>query len=240
MASIYLIRHGQASFGQANYDQLSDKGCAQSSLLGAFWHALPTPDKLITGDMQRHKQTCDNFISGYQGMHTPRTVDAGFNEFDHINILTCYNPKWQNFAQMSESMAKQPNANKLFQQTFTGALNAWISDQGENNYKESWGQFKQRCLAALDNVITQQLAIKKASNKDKSAQDICIFTSGGTISVIVQHVLGLSDQKAMMVNQQLRNTSVTKLLFSQDNLSIDYFNNHSHLAQAGDEWITFR
>ena len=34
MTTIYLIRHGQASFGQQNYDQLSNKGERQAQLLG--------------------------------------------------------------------------------------------------------------------------------------------------------------------------------------------------------------
>ena len=36
MTTIYLIRHGQASFGAANYDQLSNKGEQQATLLGSI------------------------------------------------------------------------------------------------------------------------------------------------------------------------------------------------------------
>jgi broad specificity phosphatase PhoE len=67
-----------------------------------------------------------------------------------------------------------------------------------------------------------------------------VFTSGGTISVIIQHILNLTDQQTLAINQQARNTSVTKLLFSENMLSVDYFNNYSHLEQAGDDWITFK
>ena len=58
--------------------------------------------------------------------------------------------------------------------------------------------------------------------------------------MLVQHILGLSDQNTLAIIQQLRNTGVTKLLFSKKNLSIDYFNNYSHLTQAGTDWVTFR
>ena len=37
MASIYLVRHGQASFGAANYDQLSTLGQRQADLTGEFF-----------------------------------------------------------------------------------------------------------------------------------------------------------------------------------------------------------
>jgi len=36
MSSIYLVRHGQASFGSANYDELSDRGRRQSRILGEY------------------------------------------------------------------------------------------------------------------------------------------------------------------------------------------------------------
>ena len=67
-----------------------------------------------------------------------------------------------------------------------------------------------------------------------------MFTSGGTISAIVQHILQLNDRQTLALNQQARNTAVTKLLFSENMLSVDYFNNYSHLEQAGDDWVTFR
>ena len=34
MSELYLVRHAQASFGAANYDQLSDLGHQQSRWLG--------------------------------------------------------------------------------------------------------------------------------------------------------------------------------------------------------------
>ncbi len=36
MGSIYLIRHGQASFGAANYDVLSNVGVQQAEHLGTY------------------------------------------------------------------------------------------------------------------------------------------------------------------------------------------------------------
>ncbi len=34
MGQIYLVRHGQASFGSADYDQLSTLGAEQAQMLG--------------------------------------------------------------------------------------------------------------------------------------------------------------------------------------------------------------
>ena len=37
MSTIYLVRHGQASFGAASYDQLSAKGEQQAQVVGDFF-----------------------------------------------------------------------------------------------------------------------------------------------------------------------------------------------------------
>ena len=246
MAAIYLIRHGQASFGKKDYDQLSEKGNKQSHLLGQFWQSLSPPDKIYSGDLTRHRQTLAHFLIGYQGSEPSVILHSGFNEFNHVDLLTCYDAKWKNFAQMSASIGKAADANTVFQQEFVSALQRWVSGEYDHEYNESWCQFKQRCIAALQQVIKQQSTTKTIqttkikSNNTQQAKDICIFTSGGTISVIIQHILGLSDEKTLEINQQIRNASVTKVLFSENNTSIDYFNNYSHLTSAGTDWITFR
>ena len=37
MGNLYLVRHGQASFGADDYDQLSELGQAQALRLGEYW-----------------------------------------------------------------------------------------------------------------------------------------------------------------------------------------------------------
>jgi broad specificity phosphatase PhoE len=61
MAVIYLIRHGQASFGQDDYDCLSEQGTLQATHLGnSLAKRQITFDKVIIGGMLRHRQTADN------------------------------------------------------------------------------------------------------------------------------------------------------------------------------------
>ena len=37
MSELYLVRHGQASFGSSDYDQLSEIGFKQSNVFGEFF-----------------------------------------------------------------------------------------------------------------------------------------------------------------------------------------------------------
>jgi hypothetical protein len=50
MSHLLLVRHGQASFLEENYDKLSAKGEAQSRLLGKYWACLKLPiDRVFAG-----------------------------------------------------------------------------------------------------------------------------------------------------------------------------------------------
>jgi len=240
MAAIYLIRHGQASFGKADYDQLSDHGIKQAQILGKHWQSLTKPDKFYSGDLLRHGQSLEHFLVGYKESDAPAIIHSGFNEFDHVDILKCYKPQWGDFAKMSTSLSKLKDASKSIQKEFFHAMERWVASEDGKEYKESWPQFKARCISALQNIIRQSLVEKKATTTSSKSQDILVFTSGGPISAIIQHILQLSDQQTLTMNQQLRNTSVTKLLFSEEMLSVDYVNNYSHLELAGEEWLTFR
>ena len=58
MTTIYLIRHGQASFGAESYDQLSPNGELQAKLLGQYFdNILKEEPYVVAGSMQRHQQT---------------------------------------------------------------------------------------------------------------------------------------------------------------------------------------
>ena len=56
MSVIYLVRHGQASFGTDNYDQLSATGRQQVKLLGAYFAELGEPiDRIYSGALYRQR-----------------------------------------------------------------------------------------------------------------------------------------------------------------------------------------
>ena len=75
------------------------------------------------------------------------------------------------------------------------------------------------------------------------ARSIWAFTSGGPITAIVQHLLGLPDARAFEMNWPLVNDGVTRLRFSVETgtVSLATFNAHPHLDQTGDaDLITYR
>ena len=58
MGQLYLVRHGQASLGADDYDQLSPLGARQAQRLGEHWRAQGLRfDAVFTGTLKRHRQT---------------------------------------------------------------------------------------------------------------------------------------------------------------------------------------
>jgi broad specificity phosphatase PhoE len=99
------------------------------------------------------------------------------------------------------------------------------------DYSQTWTQFSQRCQAGLAQVVREADA----------ARDIWIFTSGGTISAMLQPLLGIGDDRIFDLNWALFNTGVTKLLFSGERISVSYINSYAHLEQRRrSELLTYR
>ncbi|MFZ1974119.1 MAG: phosphoglycerate mutase family protein, partial [Candidatus Acidiferrales bacterium] len=67
MGNLYLVRHGQASFLQQNYDKLSPVGEAQARLLGEYWARRGiTFDRVCVGPRERQKDTVELVRAAYR------------------------------------------------------------------------------------------------------------------------------------------------------------------------------
>ena len=82
MTKIYLVRHGQASFGEKDYDNLSKLGLEQSYLLGQHFNHLNVKfDKIITGTLKRQIQTSNQIIDTANIKVKPQQTNL-LNEYD--------------------------------------------------------------------------------------------------------------------------------------------------------------
>lgn len=229
MASIYLVRHGQASFGKLNYDQLSDMGIQQSEILGQALQARHIEaDWVIHGSMARHQQTMQNAQKHWHS-YGPVHCMPQFDEYDSDDVLACAFPQFKHKPALGAWLLTQKNRRKAFQELFEQAIQRWTAGE-HDDYQESWLAFTTRCTQGLDELI-QQLDGKSA----------VVFTSGGPITAIAQRCLGLSHDKAFELNWTLLNAGVTQLLYSRDGrLSLASCNEHHHLAAAGSHNLTYR
>lgn len=239
MGQIYLVRHGQASFGQTNYDQLSPLGYEQARLLGAWFGQRGMRfHQVVTGSMQRHLQTAETCLAELTGdRHRADAwqVDAGFNEYNHHDVLVRHWPSFEDAAEVRRFLAETPDGKRAFQAIFQDAVARWMSGAHDDEYAEAWPAFRARCVASLTRLAAAA----------PPSQDIVVFTSGGTIATLCQQVLGLPDERTAMLNWSLVNCAVTKLFYRPDRLALSYLNNYAHLEAAagireGASMITYR
>lgn len=237
MGQIYLVRHGQASFGAADYDQLSPHGVEQSRMLGAWLAACRQGfDQVVTGGLRRHRQTAEACLGALPGSPPPSEwrADPGLDEYDHVEVLAKHAPQMRDPIAAKDALETDANPRKAFQKMFAQAMERWMGGQHDSDYKESWPAFRARCVGALRRIV-------EGAGGSKS---IIVFTSGGPIAAICQELLGFPDRRAAEVNFSLVNSSVTKLLFSSGDrarISLSYLNNYAHLEQTGEaRAITYR
>ncbi|MDC8757063.1 histidine phosphatase family protein [Janthinobacterium fluminis] len=235
MGQIYLVRHGQASFGSADYDQLSVLGTEQARLLGQwFANSRQVFQRVVTGAMKRHRQTADACLAELPKAllaDTDWQTDAGFNEFDHEQVLLRHRPDFADPAAFKPFMAKHAEAERAFRVIFDEAMARWMGGAHDADYTESWPAFRARCVGALE-----RLAAAAAP-----AQTIVVFTSGGTIATLCHHLLGLPDEQLFDLTASLVNCSVTKLLYQPGKVGLSYLNNYAHLEWLGEaDAVTYR
>jgi broad specificity phosphatase PhoE len=235
MGQIYLVRHGQASFGKANYDQLSELGIEQARLLGQWFASCGVHiDKVVTGDMLRHRQTAQACMAMLPPEALPDAewqTDAGFNEYDHQEVLQRHRPDFVDPIAVKQFFLETDDAKQVYQRLFEESMSRWMDGRHDHEYRETWPMFRERCLAALGRVLESA----------GQSQRIVVFTSGGTIAALCQHLLGLSDERMAKLNWTLVNAAVTKLLYRPGHVSLSTMNSYAHLELLGDKKsITYR
>lgn len=223
MSEIYFVRHGQASLGAKNYDKLSPLGWQQARWLGEHFREQGLSfNKVVVGDMRRHQETLQGISEGMDTSFDPK-IDPRFNEFRFFPILRLYQSIYQ---------PKQPfpKTVKEFFSIMRVVMEAWINgsldtalkqhDEDNGTHTENWDQFNKRVLAGLADVC-----------ETESGGKTLVVSSGGPKSLAIKHVLGLSDDVAIELMMQIRNTATTRFLSAAERLSLRTFNVLAHIER---------
>lgn len=228
MGVIRLVRHGQASFGMKNYDQLSESGYEQSRLLGrSLKRRGIDADLVICGDMQRHRQTAETAIEA-MGLTPQLVIDASWNEFDHEEVIVRHKPSYRSKTVMVADLARRGDPRHQFQLVFDAALARWTSGEFDDEYAEPWESFAGRVASGLKELTTR-----------KDAKSILVFTSGGPVSAVAAALLGLSPEVWLRLNRTCANCSETKIVAGRSGTSLVTWNAHPWF-DAHRELLTYR
>lgn len=221
MGTLYLVRHGQASLGAADYDQLSALGHRQCVRLGAWFRQRGTRfDAVFTGTLRRHVQSLAGIEEGLQSRHDP-TALPGLNEYDSEALLRA----------VHAGPLPKPESPEQVRQHFRllrEALTQWMNGNSQPLGMPSFDGFTAGVVAALDQVRQQH------------AGDVLLVSSGGPIATAVGHVLGTPASTVIELNMRIRNSALTEFAFSAKRHALLSFNALPHLDQVDPaHWVTY-
>ena len=230
---IYLVRHGQASLGAADYDNLSPLGQQQAERLGYYFASRDISfDAVYGGTLKRHAQTYAAMLRGFE-MHASAmpqgswladkialqgnvamALRSGLNEFDSEAVIGA-------IATPAEMAAmKSPAAGEGYKQHFamlrTG-IASWMRAESQPARMGTYAQFAGGVMAVLDEI------------RASTAKSILISSSGGPLSSAIAQVLGLDHEAGIELIMRMRNTAVSELLITNNRCVLLTFNTLPHL-----------
>ena len=228
MTRLYLVRHGQASFGTADYDRLSDGGRRQAALLGAYWRRTSVRfDAVFAGPLRRHAETAREAMARLApaARPIPLQIVAELEEIDTDRILA---------AQRKRLLATHPDLSAAYQRrhhdadAYRQVMSRAVRQSLAQGLGQAGGDGVSRFLAQVRRGIERVLA---AAGDNRQ---VVVFTSGGTIAATLQTALDLTPTAAVDVGWQIHNTSVSVFEASDGRLQMISFNATAHLDLEAD------
>ncbi|MBX6389162.1 MAG: histidine phosphatase family protein [Frankia sp.] len=247
MSVIYLVRHGQASFGSDDYDVLSELGRRQAELVGAELRARGVRvDFAVTGTLRRQRDTASAALAVLADLEAkaglpPRPapvqpeLDSRWNEYDQDLLIDQHAdlanpPVPAGFApppRLTESGGAM--SSRVFQGLLDVALADWMARTDQTG-PGSWTAFSGAVGDALDGL----------ARRLTSGSTAVVFTSGGPIAAACSRLLGLGVDGTVALNRVMINGGITKIVCGRGGTNLVSINEHGHLEAAGREFLTYR
>ena len=221
MGTLYLVRHGQASFGADDYDVLSPLGMQQAVRLGEYFKAKGIAfDAALTGTLKRQISTFAGICQG-MGSQLEAFQWPGLNEYDSQAVI----------ATVHSGKLEKPTTPEQYRHHFrllkvglAQWMNGVVSPQGMPSYND----FVLGVTSALDHV--------RKTHDGK----VLLVSSGGPISTAVGQILGCSPEATIELNLRIRNASVTEFAFTPKRHMLVTYNTLPHLdAPEYADWVTY-
>ena len=221
MGTLYLVRHGQASFGAADYDHLSELGARQCHALGQYFAARGIIfEGVLRGTLRRHAQSLAALTEGFGTL--PAALEwPGLNEYDSEAVIRT----------VHSGPLAAPDSPEVYRAHFRLlrlGLAAWMAAEVAPVGMPSYTQFVAGINAALDHVRSQH------------SGNVLLVSSGGPISTAVGQVLGTSARTTIELNLRIRNSAITEFAFTPKRHMLVSYNHVPHLDVAGrEDWTSY-
>lgn len=219
MGNLYLIRHGQASFGAEDYDNLSELGHKQAQQLGAYFKRKNLHfEAVMMGSLKRHAQTYAGIAQGADFNLEP-LVWPGLNEYDSEAVIGAVHP----------AKLEKPDTPEMYRHHFRllkDGLTQWMNGVVSPAGMPSYVDFQQGVVNALDHV------------RKNHTGNVLIVSSGGPISTAVGHILGTAPKTTIELNLRIRNSAITEFAYTPKRHMLVTYNTLPHLEELPD-WVTY-
>jgi broad specificity phosphatase PhoE len=218
VGAIYLVRHGQASFGAEDYDALSPRGFEQSTVVGAeLLRRNLSFTQVRSGTLARQRDTAATALKVLDAV-VPVVEDPRWNEYDHVDIA------------LHHARGAPQEDSRAYQGLLDAALTAWTSAGSDGPCAETWPAFLARCRDALTDLVA-------SLGKGEHA---AVFTSGGVIATLCGLLMGTPEAGLLKLNRVTVNGGITKLVSGRGGVTMLSFNEHPHFEADAASLLTYR
>lgn len=239
MSHIILVRHGQASFLERDYDKLCANGEVQSRLLGEYWSRRGVMfDGVYSGPRARQLETARLVTEAYRSAGVVFRETVVLSEFDEYQAeaalreclprLLRADSEIKDLHGAYENSSDAGDRRKTFQKLFEAVIGKWVAGEIAAAVVEPWQEFCLRVERGLAQVVRDMAP----------AANAVVFTSAGPIGAAMRRALHLSAADTLQMTWMSRNAGFSEFLVSGERFTLSTFNAHPHLD--GDGLLTYR
>jgi broad specificity phosphatase PhoE len=222
-AELVLLRHGQAAFGSANYDALSERGTRQCQAVARHWLGLQRDwCGVWRGDLDRHRDSLVAVATTYAEAGRPlpeAVVDPGLNEHPGIELVRLRPPTDR---ATLDALATLPPTER--QRAWFGhyrrVMADWLAGRIEADGLEPWPDVRTRIASALQRASD---AVRERGGRG------LVVTSGGVASIAAAQALGLPPERFLDLSLRLGNAARVHLHLGRSGPALLAFNDTAGL-----------
>ncbi|MBK1786533.1 histidine phosphatase family protein [Prauserella cavernicola] len=220
MGAIYLVRHGQASFGAADYDVLSERGAEQARLAGdELGRRGVRANEVCCGTLSRQRATAAEALARF----APDAVakeDPRWNEYDHVDLA----------AHHGGAVTQDGAEPRAYQTALETALSAWTEAGAASPAAEPWPDFLGRVRGAFEELVARL----------GSGEQAVVVTSGGVIATLCGLATGDAARGLITFNRVVVNAGITKFVTGRSGTTLLSFNEHGHFEGETRRLLSYR